>query len=224
MAAPKVIFRLERIAPLVLKGRELRKTSVGEPIFMRYAWDGGQRDILVEKNSVDYHFLFNHPMSRENEENKERVKQGEFPIYTFFLVDAEEAQKRETTSIQTKAQATKEAFVVWEDAEMLEAVSAVCGYIENDVDLRKNIVYKTAQEDPERFLAIVNDPELTSRALVKMALRKGIIFNKGHYIEFNSLNIANNEAELVTFLTGKDDKAVNLAKGIRNLVDKKIKK
>ena len=223
MGNPKVIFRLARIAPLVLKGREVRKTTTGEPIFKRYVWDNNRQDLAVEKNSVDYEFLLNHGFSKESQENQERVTKGQAPIYMFYLVDEEVNKKADIDITEKKAEAAEQVLMIWKDKQMLESVSAVCGYIGADEALRKTIVYKTSQEDPIKFLGIVEDPELTSRALVKMALRNGIIENKGHYIEFNKQNIANNEAELVTFLSGNDDKAANLAKGIKNLIDKKQK-
>lgn len=223
MGNPKVIFRLARIAPLVLKGREVRKTTGGEPIFKRYVWDNNRQDISVEKGSVDYEFLLNHGFSRENQENKERVSEGKAPIFMFYLVDEEVNKKADIDLTKIKAKAAEQALTIWKDDEMLEVVSAMCGCILLDKDVRKSTVWKTSQDDPMKFLEIVEDPELTSKALTKMALRTGVIENKGHYIEFNKQNIANNEAELATLLSGKDDKSVNLAKGIKNLVDKKLK-
>lgn len=219
-----VIFRLPKPANLILKGAEVRKTATNEPVFKRYVWEMPNTDLVVQKESKDYHFLLNHPFSKDNEENKERIKNGLPPIFTFYLVDADQAVKDETEKIKTKADAQKKAFTVWEDAEMLDCVGTVCGYIGNDENVKKNIVYKTATDDPQRFISIVEDPELVVRALVKKALRLNVISNKGHYIDFNGQNISNSEAELITYLNGKEEKAATLLKGITNLVQKAQKK
>jgi hypothetical protein len=155
----------------------------GNKKYRRFSWNKGNRQIRIPNTQQDViEFLRNYPECEGSPyagKKKSWFKELNNERDASIALDA----KRNRLEAETKALSL--------EGEELFEVGILCGSVSDKEGLVRHYIAEYAQNNPDGFMEIINDPVRKPRSIVKKGINFGILRKKGFMIFWESIHLGN---------------------------------
>lgn len=150
---------------------------------------------------------------------KDEVELAKNPRFEFYIEDAESKAKAEEVGINYKMEAN-EAFskLTGEEKKGILKLYGRKGVSDMSDLVIKTQLFKEVEANPEKFISLVNNPDVKVRIEIEEMLEAGILSKKGQYYVFNNSTnlgepevIGNSVDEVVGFFKDYKNQSLKIA-------------
>lgn len=179
--------------------------SRGNTLFRRFKFKPSKRMISVPNTQVDViEFLRNHPDCKGSPNGNYAYDEHGNPMqigYVFKEINEGKDAKLAIDATKLRTKALNHALELEDSsrADELKEVSVMTGYYNSDPGLQHFHILNYAENQPERYLDIINDPTRRAKYIIKNGLdgENKVLKKKGFMIYWEKEHLGNNFDEAV---------------------------
>lgn len=126
--------------------------------------------------------------------------------YRFVVIAEGEESRNAKSNMDNTMMCYKEYGKIEEDADLLRMIIETLDgrpvASTSKLEFLQNKCNDLIQQDPKKFLRVITDPYLSTKALIKLAIEQGLVANRGNYLYLRSDNTPlceNNEEPTLNF-------------------------
>lgn len=175
--------------------------KAGNPVPRNFNFSKTQRTMRIPINQKDVagnsvvEFLRNHPECKDSPNSR--------GITTFAEINTD---KEASEALEAKKKKLKaENLAINLEAEELAEIAAVFGIFNASPVVTQWRIQEIAQNDPEAFIDVAEDPARSARALIRKALKHDILKRRGAIVMWEDEQIGPDEESAVTTIM-KDER------------------
>lgn len=157
------------------------KDKNGQDIRKKYRFNSSHKMIKIHKNKQkEIDFLKGNPQCmgspngtyQTDEQTGEKIQLNRI---MYSVLDNEKDAEVVGDRIESKMEAMNKALELNKDDDLLTAVGRLFGYVNKGPKETFVLLYKHAENNPDRFLSTLSDPMLKARIMFHEGLNKGVI-------------------------------------------------